>query len=262
MAEQLQASVETLEMRVDQRTEEIQRLMRERSEFFASMSHEFRTPLAAILAYAKMLRDPAYRKTGAWASDAGKTLQDSAEQLLGLVNDILNLAKAEAGHVDTTLEEVRLSEFVKSMRRTIEGLARGGGLRLRIEVPSDLPPVSADPTRLREIILNLVDNAVKYTPPGGRVALAAAARNGLVAVSVADSGVGIPADARDRIFEPFFRVEGTTAQQGQPSTGLGLALAKRLVEAQGGEIAFTSEPGAGTTFTFTLTPAARPRRDA
>ncbi|MGH9196484.1 MAG: sensor histidine kinase, partial [Acidimicrobiia bacterium] len=115
---------------------------------------------------------------------------------------------------------------------------------------------------LKEIIVNLVDNAVKYTPPGGRVELAANASNGVVKVSISDSGQGIPDDEGDRIFAPFYRVKGVEPQGGQPSTGLGLALTKRLVQAHGGEIGFESQVGKGTTFTFTLLRAQETPSDA
>jgi signal transduction histidine kinase len=261
MAEQLEASYETLELRVAQRTEEVQRLLKERTEFFASLSHELRTPLAIILGQAKMLRDPSYRKNLASTAQTGKTIDNSAQQLLSLVNDVLDLARAEAGKIEVNLEKVNVSEVVKDMRRTIEGLAQANGLRVGINVARDLPPVKADRARLREILLNLVDNAVKYTPEGGKVELSAAAQNGEVQVSVSDTGVGIPPEAGALIFEPFYRVPGIAAQHGQASSGLGLAMAKRLVEAQGGSISFLSEKDAGSTFTFSLKPIkSRPQR--
>jgi signal transduction histidine kinase len=113
---------------------------------------------------------------------------------------------------------------------------------------------------LRQILLNLIDNAVKYTPSGGSVSLGATRRNGSVTVSVTDTGVGIPNDVGERIFDPFFRVPGTKVQRGQASSGLGLALAKRLVEAHGGDIWFESAPDRGTTFNVTLPVAKRARR--
>ena len=257
MAEQLQASYETLEMRVSQRTEEVQRLLRERTELFAAMSHEFRTPLAVIMGQADMIVDPSYRKTVKWAKETGGVIKQSAAQLLSVVNDILNLAKAEAGELEVDVVAVDLSEVVSSLRGTIEGVTRGKGLGTEIVIPTDLPPILADPIRLQEILVNLIDNAVKYTPAGGRVEVRAARSGKKVRVAVTDTGVGIPAEAGDRIFEPFFRVKGTEAQGGQASTGLGLALTRRLVEAQGGKIEYESEPDRGTTFTFTVPVAAR-----
>lgn len=262
MAEQLQASYETLELRVAERTDEVQRLLKERTEFFASLSHELRTPLAIILGQAKIMRDPSYAKRNGWAKESGRTIEGSAQQLLALVNDILDLARAEAGSIEVNLEDLELQNVIKEMRPTIEGLARGNGLEVKFGVSVDIPTVHADPTRLREVLLNLVDNAVKYTPEGGKMELNASAREGSVEVSVSDTGVGIPPENGDLIFEPFYRVKGTTSQRGEPSTGLGLALAKRLVEAQGGKIGYVSEPGGGTTFTFTLPLATRRLRRA
>lgn len=252
MAEQLQASHETLESRVEQRTEEINRLLRERTEFFTGMSHELRTPLAVVLAQAKMLGKPPFPKGKGAATDTSRILQASGEQLLATVNAILDLARAETGGLRVDLVEERLPDAVEDVRGTIEALADANGLRTRFDLPRGLPPVLADRDRLRQIILNLVDNATKYTPAGGTVGLSARAVNGGVEVSVSDTGVGIPPAAAERIFEPFYRVPGTEAARGQPSSGLGLALTKRLVEAHEGEIWFTSKPKKGTTFTFKL----------
>ncbi len=256
MAEQLQASYETLELRVAQRTEEVQRLLKERTEFFAALSHELRTPLAVIRGQAKMMLDPSYPKGTKWVTQTGMTIDDSSGQLLSLVNDVLDLARAEAGRMEVDLEPLTLSDVVKDLRPMIEGLAHSSGLRVGIDVPRGLPAVTADRKRLREVIINLVDNAAKYTPDGGRVDLSATANNGAVIVSVSDTGVGIPPESGELIFEPFYRVRGTKAQRGQASSGLGLALAKRVVEAQGGTITFDSELDVGTTFTFTLPRAA------
>lgn len=252
MAERLQASHETLETRVAERTEEVQRLLQERTQFFAGLSHELRTPLAAIVAQADLILDRTYPLAGKTRREVGGAVMASAEQLLRVVNEILDVARSEAGTIEVHTEEFKLPDFVRGIRGIVEGLARGGAHRLVVDVPRRLPAVRADPTRLRQIVLNLVENAVKYTPQGGKIKIIAAARNGAVEVSVADTGVGIPADAKDRVFEPFFRAEGVRTQGGQAASGLGLALTKRLVEAQGGAIRFESEPGAGSVFTFTL----------
>jgi signal transduction histidine kinase len=252
MAEQLQAGYETLEMRVDERTEEVQRLLKERTEFFASLSHELRTPLAIILGQAKMMRDSSFPKRNGWAKRSGQTIEQSADQLLSLVNDILDLARAESGSIEVNPDEVSLSGLVDDMRQTIVGLVRGKGLTVAFGVAPDLPSVWADQVHLRQIILNLLDNAMKYTPAGGKVDLKAVTTSGFVEVSVSDTGVGIPHDVGDRIFEPFFRVKETRSQRGEASTGLGLALTRRLVEAQGGNIAYESEPDVGTTVRFTV----------
>lgn len=264
MADQLQASYGTLEARVDERTEEVRRLLRERTEFFAGISHELRTPIAVILSQATMALDPRYPKRGRLGAEAAETIRQSAEQLLTLVNDILDLARAESGGIEVSLEDVPVQRVVEESRRTVEGLAAAARLTVRIDVPRTLPPARADAARLRQVLLNLVDNAVKYTPPGGTVTLAATEREGAVALSVSDTGIGIPAEEQERIFDPFYRVPGTRAHRGRESSGLGLALVKRFVVAQGGEIAISSEPGRGSTFTVTLPRAtvrkARPTR--
>lgn len=250
MAEQLQASVETLESTVTQRTEEIRRLLETRTEFFASLSHEFRTPLAVILGQADRVQVP---------EQAGETIKDAARQLLGVVNDILELAQAETGGIEIEIEDVRLRDILDDLQGTIDGLAHGAGLTAIVNVPKGLTPVRADPVRLREIMLNLIDNAVKYTPDGGVVRVEASVTDDAVSISVSDTGVGIPPEAAERIFEPFFRVPSTRPPRGGYSTGLGLALTKRLVDAQHGTIAFSSEPGVGTTFVVTLPASGRER---
>ena len=244
MAQQLQASHETLELRVAQRTEEVQRLLKDRTEFFASLSHELRTPLAVILGEVKLLEREQNR--------SARPLGSSAEQLLDVVNDILDLARADSEGIDLEVEELDVVDFLHDLEPTLQGLAKGNGLQIDLDVQSDGPPIAADRSRLREIVLNLVDNAVKYTPEGGRVSLSAGGANGVMHFAVSDTGVGIPEEARPFLFEPFFVVPGTTPQQGQASTGLGLALTKRLVEAHGGVIDYDSTQGSGSTFRFTI----------
>jgi signal transduction histidine kinase len=257
MAEQLQASHATLERRVDERTEEVRRLLRERTEFFAGISHELRTPIAVILVEAKMLadaqRDP---KT----SEAAGTIIGSAEQLLARVNDILDVARAESGRLEVSLQDVSLPPLFRDLDRSLAALTSGSELSLTVQAPQNLPAVRADPLRLKEVLLNLVENAVKYTPAGGDVSVSAAARNGHVEISVADTGVGIPKKVGDRIFDPFYRVPGTRPSRGGTSSGLGLALAKRVVEAQGGSIRYASRIKQGTTFTIQLPRAKRSSR--
>jgi signal transduction histidine kinase len=252
MAERLQASHDDLELRVRERTQEVQQLLEERTDLFTSVSHEFRTPLAVILAKAEAMQDPSYRRTVTWTASAGATIEMSARQLLTFVNEVLELARAESGVLEVEVTEVGLPDFMREMRGSIDGLAEPAGIGVRCQISRNLPPVSADPVRLREIVLNLVDNAVKYTPRGGRLDITAHREGPHVEVSVSDTGVGIPAEAVSRIFEPFYRVAGVKAQRAQPSSGLGLALTRRLVEAHGGTIDCKPRPSGGTTFTFTL----------
>ncbi len=255
--ESLQQSHETLESKVNERTLEIERLLHERSDFFASLSHELRTPLAVILVKTDLLLESAAGATSGKVRDLSTTIRYSADQVLSVINEILDLAKAEGGHLDVVIEDVALDGILDELGGTIDSLARAAGLTASVELPSGVAHIRADRAHLRKIILNLVDNAAKYTPAGGHIAVTVATRADTVEISVADTGVGIPTGARERVFDPFYRVEGTRSQRGQASTGLGLALAKRLVDAQDGSIRFTSRPGRGSTFTVTLPRAAK-----
>lgn len=248
MADQLKASHDTLEARVEQRTREVERLLRERTNFFASLSHELRTPLAIILSEADLLLDTEDEDT----ADTGRAIRTSAVQLLAVVNDILDLAKSDAGEVAIVAQPTDIAHAVEELRPTIEGLARAADISAKVAVPLGLPPVSADWLRLREILLNLIDNAVKYTPDGGSVEVVARLDGDDVEMAVIDSGIGIPPDVGDRLFEPFFRVEGTAPFRGRSSSGLGLALTRGLVAAHGGTLTYESRPSGGTIFRFTL----------
>ena len=252
MAEQLQASHTTLETRVEQRTEEVRRLLRDRTELFSALSHEFRTPLAVIRTQAAMLLQPKYSQAPQLPSTVGRTIVDCSTELMTFVNEILDLASMELGAIEVELSDVDVGESIVTMRETIVALAEAADLHAVVKVPRNLPHVLADRRRLREIVLNLVDNAVKYTPPQGRISMTVTADDDSVALHVEDTGVGIPDDIGERVFDPFFRVEATVSQRGEPSSGLGLALTRRLVEAHGGSIGYVSVPGRGTTFTVRL----------
>lgn len=241
MADQLQASYENLEARVEDRTIEVQRLLEERTSFFASISHELRTPIAVILGQAAMIDSP-----------TAQILKDAGNQLLGFVNDILEIARAETGRLELHPAEVDFGDLMDGLEPAILSLANVNKLTVAIEVPAELPRLWADEARLRQIILDLVDNAVKYTAPGGRVSISAHQDAADLTIRVSDTGVGFAPEVGERLFEPFYRVAGVQTQGGQPSSGLGLAVVKHLVEAHGGRIWFTSAPDEGSTFSFTI----------
>ena len=250
MAEQLEAEHATLELQVEQRTEEIRRLLRDRTEFFAGLSHELRTPLAIIMAQSSILL--AHTGDAATAGEAGETIRASATQLLDLVNDILDLARAEAGAIEMSAQPVQLVPFLNELTPMLARLGAASDVAVTSELPARLPAVTADPTRLREVVVNLAGNAIKYTPPGGSVLITAEEDGDMVRVSVEDTGLGIPPEVGDRVFEPFYLVPGTEPQRNQPSSGLGLALARRWVETMGGAIWWLPNEGGGTVFAFTM----------
>jgi signal transduction histidine kinase len=269
MAEQLEASYRELERRVAERTAELQRLYDEsveateaRNEFFASISHELRTPLFVIAGHAELMAHPDLQPNDpGWETEYGRTIHQAALDLLARVNEILDLAKLETKTVTLDIADTSVADATNAIALELAPLARQAGLKLSVDVPRDLPLVRADPTRLRDVLRNLVANAIKYTPGGGTVIISAVARSKRqVEIAVADTGIGIPAEAHPHLFEPFYQVPGQE-QDRQRSTGLGLALAHRLVAAHGGTLRVRSRVGEGSTFTFTMPAAsARPAR--
>ena len=235
---------------------ELRRLEQVRTEFVANVSHELRTPLTAIHGYLETLLGGALEEP----EHARKFLEIAfrhTERLGRLVSDLTDLSNIELGKVSLRLEATPLDEVVDSVLTMIRPRAAGGEVALSFDLPADLPPVRADRDRLAQILINLVDNGVKYTPAGGRVAVSAR-RVGpaLVEVGVTDTGVGIPPADLPRVTERFYRVDRARSRE-LGGTGLGLAIVKHLVLAHGGELAIESQPGRGTVVRFSL-PAARP----
>jgi signal transduction histidine kinase len=234
-ADRIQANIDTLEARVEERTDEVRRLLEARTQFFAALSHELRTPLAVILRQSESILAAPGAEPDATAYSAG-IIRQSAAELLAIVNDVLELARAETGHLEVDFETIDLLDVLRGLQPTLEGLAHTSEVDFTYDVPDDPLPMRADGRRLREVILNLVDNAFKYTPPGGAVRVTVRRGTSVVELTVDDTGVGIAHDQRHQIFEPFYRAPGVETQRGEPSTGLGLALTKRVVQAHEGQI--------------------------
>ncbi|MBI4305103.1 MAG: HAMP domain-containing histidine kinase, partial [Chloroflexi bacterium] len=180
------------------------------------------------------------------------TARTNAERLQRLVRDILELSSLEAGGLKFDPGPVRVREVVDEIVDSMASQILERGLKLHTDFSDVLPPARADRGRLAQIVTNLLSNALRYTPTGGRVTVVARARGKSIELSVADNGVGIPKEYHSRIFERFVRVEGTSQRPATGSTGLGLAITKTLVDLHGGSITVSSEPGAGSTFTVTL----------
>jgi two-component system phosphate regulon sensor histidine kinase PhoR len=229
---------------------ELRRLELVRTEFVANVSHELRTPLTAIRGYLETLIGGALSEP----EDARRFLEvvvRHTERLGRLLDDLTDLSNIELGRVTLRLAPTPLAEVVDSVLGIIAPRAAGGGLAIRSDVVPDLL-VHADRDRLAQILINLVDNAVKHTRVGGRIAVTARPLEaGMIEVAVADTGVGIPAADLPRITERFYRVDKARSRE-EGGTGLGLAIVKHLVLAHGGELAIASEPGQGTTVRFTL----------
>ena len=236
--------------------ERAERASHAKSQFLANMSHELRTPLNAILGFSELLETGRVLEQPAKSMEYARHIRHSGSHLLTLINDILDLAKIEAGRMELDEQEVDLRNLLCDGIGTLQPRAEARGLVLESSCQPGLPRVRADDRALRQIVFNLLSNAVKFTPPGGRVtAFAERIGDGEIAFGVRDTGIGIAASNVERIFENFgqSRHDITTAERG---TGLGLAIVKGLIEAHGGSVHLGSTPGVGTEVTAIL-PAAR-----
>ncbi|WP_439472631.1 PAS domain-containing sensor histidine kinase [Brevundimonas sp.] len=228
-----------------------------KSEFLANMSHELRTPLNAINGFSEIMAGELFGPLGhdKYKGYAGDILK-SGQHLLSLINDILDMAKIEAGKLTLHYEQVSLKEVVEDATRLMRGKIQEAGLTLRVEAP-ELPDIEADHRGLKQVVLNLISNAVKFTPEGGDIVVALSQLDaGRVQVAVTDTGIGIAPEDLARLARPFEQVEGQHSKTTQ-GTGLGLALTKSLIELHGGELLMQSQPGEGTTVSFDL-PIRRP----
>lgn len=229
---------------------ELRRLERARRDFVANVSHEFKTPLTAIQGFAETL-------LGAAADDEEnrtrflEIIRTHAVRLGRLTDDLLKLARIEAGKAITEFRPVAVSEIVRACMETAHLNAASRNLQLESECPPDLPPLEGDSGALHEILQNLLDNAMRYTPAGGKIRVTASAREGETILSVTDTGIGIPKVEQERIFERFYRVDAARSRE-SGGTGLGLAIAKHLAEVHGGRIEVESEVGRGSTFSVIL----------
>ena len=252
---------------------ELARANRAKSEFLANVSHELRTPLAAIVGFVDLLRDGSYGELGPRMVGPVERIQASAEHLQTLVDQILDLARLSAGRLDARREPLSLRAFVIDVASEVEPLVIAKGLTLAVQVPATLPRVSTDPTHLRQILVNLLGNAVKFTATGGITLKATfvpegavarmvggatrrpllAAGGDWIALQVSDTGIGIAERDQERIFEAFEQVDpGSRGDSERRGTGLGLAITRRLARLLDGDITVESIPGQGATFTCWL----------
>ncbi len=227
---------------------------RAKSEFLANMSHELRTPLNAILGFSEMIQGGMLATKPERAIEYARLIHGSGQHLLALINDILDLAKIEAGRFDLREEPLDLEDIIDENLQQLSAAAIAGGIRLARSVPSDLPLLYADQRAIKQILLNLLSNALKFTPPGGTVRIFADEDDGAIRFGVSDTGAGIADEDQDRVFENFGQGRHDVATAGK-GTGLGLAIVKGLAHAHGGTITLESRVGVGTCVTITMPPA-------
>lgn len=217
-----------------------------KSQFLANMSHELRTPLNSVLGFTEMLSDGVYGDLPDRAKRALAKVESNGRHLLGLINDVLDLSKIEAGHLSLSLDEYSISEVIQSVISSSESLAKAKGLELMCSIAPGLPQGWGDHRRLTQVLLNLVGNAIKFTD-AGNIDLSASAHDGSFDLAVRDSGPGITENDQQRIFEEFQQVDDSSTRK-KGGTGLGLAISRRIVEMHGGTITVDSALGRGSTF--------------
>jgi signal transduction histidine kinase len=235
---------------IQEKSRELEVASKHKSQFLANMSHELRTPLNAILGYAELMLDNIYGEPSEKMRAVLLRLQSNGRHLLGLINDVLDLSKIEAGQLTLSLDDYSLSDVVHGVVSAVEPLAAEKRLAFTAEVAPDLPTGRGDERRLSQVLLNLVGNAIKFTDKG-EVAIRASVTNGAFTVAVCDTGPGISTLDRAKIFEEFQQADSSITRQ-KGGTGLGLSIAKRIIEMHGGRIWVESEPGKGSTFYFKL----------
>ena len=229
---------------------ELRRLERVRRDFVANVSHELKTPLTAIQGFAETLLGGALEDR-ANNQRFVSIIRDHSIRLARLTDDLLMLSKIEAGKLEFDFRPVALSEFVEPCLETARLRASSKGISLEVDTPPNFPLIRGDANRLREVLQNLLDNAVMYTPAGGHIRLNAVSRNGAAVLTVTDTGIGIPQADQEKIFERFYRVDAARSREAG-GTGLGLAIAKHIVEAHGGRLWVESAVAQGSKFHFSI----------
>jgi signal transduction histidine kinase len=228
---------------------------RAKSEFLATMSHELRTPLNAIGGYAQLLEMEIHGPVSEAQRESLRRIERNQRHLLGLINDVLSFARIESGHLSLHLEDVDVAAAVAGLEPLVGPQLGAKSLRYAASIDGGAPLFArGDAEKVRQILLNLLSNAVKFTPSGGSVRVEAEAAEGRVEVRVRDTGIGIPPERLEEVFQPFVQLDGGLTRSAE-GTGLGLAISRDLARAMGGELRAGPNPGGGSVFTLTLPPA-------
>jgi len=235
---------------IQEKSQQLEVASQHKSQFLANMSHELRTPLNAILGYTELMADGAYGEPSEKMRGFLKRLESNGRHLLGLINDVLDLSKIEAGQLALELSDYSFKDILQTVRSTLEPLAFDKKLAFKLELAPELPPGRGDARRLTQVLINLVGNAIKFTD-AGEIAIKAAANHGSFHLSVRDTGPGIAAADQAKLFQQFQQADNAITRK-KGGTGLGLAISKRIVEMHGGKIWVDSQVGQGSTFAFTL----------
>jgi signal transduction histidine kinase len=251
-ADQAAIAIENVRLfdEIQDKSRQLEVASRHKSQFLANMSHELRTPLNAILGYTELMTDGAYGEPSEKMMGVLKRLEANGRHLLGLINDVLDLSKIEAGQLVLELSDYCIQDIAQTVRSTLEPLAADKKLAFKLDLSPELPPGHGDGRRLSQVLINLVGNAIKFTD-AGEVAIKAEAHDGSFHVSVRDTGPGISAADQAKLFQEFQQADNAITRK-KGGTGLGLAISKRIIEMHGGKIWVESQVGQGSTFAFTL----------
>ena len=236
---------------LEQKRSELEVASQHKSDFLASMSHELRTPLNAVIGFSDVLLDRMFGELNEKQDEYVRDIRNSGRHLLELINEILDLSKVEAGQMELDLDAVSIPELIAHGLAMVRERAVGHGISLAREVGDEVDTAVADELKLKQVFVNLLSNAVKFTPDGGAVTVTARRVDDEVQVSVSDTGIGIAAAEQERVFEAFQR-GGRAARTSTEGTGLGLTLSKRIIDLHGGRLWMESEPGVGSTFSFSI----------
>ncbi|MCM8812700.1 MAG: ATP-binding protein, partial [Candidatus Omnitrophica bacterium] len=229
---------------------QLRRLEKIRQDFVTNVSHELRTPVSNIKGYAETLLDGALADPE-HARDFLNVIHEESRRLTALINDLLDLARIESGELRLARAPVSVPTVIDAVAAVMARRLKEKELRFVVDIPGDLPPAHADSDKLQQVLVNLIDNSIKFTPAGGTITVRARRQEKLLQVEVEDTGVGIPDDALPRIFERFFRVDKARSRD-MGGTGLGLSIVKHIIQAHRGEVSVRSTVGLGTVFTFTI----------
>ncbi len=232
------------------KSRELETASRHKSEFLANMSHELRTPLNAIIGFSDVLAERLFGDLNVKQAEYVTDIAESGRHLLALINDILDLSKIEAGRMELDAGDVEMPAVIAQTLSLVRERAERRGIALSSSVGEGVGIVRADVRKVKQVLLNLLSNALKFTPEGGRIDVRACAHADRIEVSVTDTGVGIAPEDHDAVFEEFRQVGASAARV--EGTGLGLAISRKFIELHGGRLWLESEPGRGSTFTFSL----------
>jgi len=247
-----------LEKKVEERTreltlalEEVKKISKRKTDFISSVSHELRTPLTSIKGYAAILMEGKLGHLPEAARERLEKINRHSDELVHIVNDLLDIARIESGRVVMKTEEQDLKAIIANVTDLIAIQCKNKNIDLIADIRKDIPVVLADRVQLERVFINLLGNAVKFTPENGKITITAHSKDNIIQVDISDTGIGIPQDALPMLFEEFYRVDNPINQQVK-GTGLGLSLVKHIIQAHKGRIWVESKPGKGSTFSFTL----------